>query len=66
MEITKETTIGEIAAKFPKAVELLQEKGMPCVGCPMAMMETVEMAAQRHELELDKLIKELNDAIKEE
>lgn len=65
-EITKDTTMGEIAKNHPKAAELLAKNGMPCVGCPMAMMESLENGAKRHGIDLDKLLKELNDAVKEE
>ena len=43
-KIKKDTSLGEIATKYPKAAEVLSKNGMSCVGCPMAMMETVEMS----------------------
>ena len=65
-KITKETTLGEIASKYPKAAEILAKNGMPCVGCPMAMMETLEMGARGHGLDVDKLLKEINKVVKED
>jgi hybrid cluster-associated redox disulfide protein len=65
-KIKKDTSLGEIAAKYPKAAEVLAKKGMACVGCPMAMMETVEMGAKSHGLDVNKLLKEMNKALKED
>ena len=65
MPITKDTTLGEIASKYPKAAEVLAKHGMACVGCPMAMMETIEMGARAHGMDVDKLLKELNKAVEE-
>jgi hybrid cluster-associated redox disulfide protein len=65
-KIKKTTSLGEIAAKYPKAAEVLAKNGMACVGCPMAMMETVEMGAKSHGLDVSKLLKEMNKAIKED
>ncbi|MBW3012330.1 DUF1858 domain-containing protein [Candidatus Woesearchaeota archaeon] len=65
-KITKDTSLGDIAAKYPKAAEILAKHGMHCVGCPMAMMETIEMGAKGHNLDVEKLLKELNEAVEEE
>jgi hybrid cluster-associated redox disulfide protein len=58
--ITKKMTFAEIMRKNPEAGRVLMEKGMHCVGCGMAMMETLEQGAIVHGLDPDKLVKELN------
>lgn len=59
-KITKEMTIGEVIKKYPKAVFVFMDYGLHCVGCPMAQNDTIEGAAQIHQLDLDKLLKDLN------
>jgi len=64
MKISKEMTIGEVVRNYPECVEVLFSFGMGCVGCPSAQAETIEEACQVHGLEVDKLIKSLNEAVK--
>jgi len=49
--------------KYPKTAEVFFKQGMSCVGCPMAMQETIEQGALAHGLDPNKLIKELNKKI---
>ena len=37
--------------------------GMHCLYCPMSRMETLEEAAQVHEIDVDLLIKKLNEGL---
>ncbi len=63
MKITHKTKLSTLLDKNPKAAELLFEAGMACVGCPMAMNETLEQGCLAHGMtkkEIDKLVKELN------
>jgi hybrid cluster-associated redox disulfide protein len=66
IKITKDTTILEVVKKHPETVEVFQKHGLSCVGCPFAMMETLEQGAKSHGIDLEKLLKDLNDAVKEE
>jgi len=62
-KISKETRMSEILMKKPEAARLLVDAGMHCIGCPMAMQETIEQGCLSHgmtEKQIDKLIKELN------
>lgn len=61
MEITKDMLIGELIRKKPEAVEVLMSFGMGCVGCPSSQMESLEEAAMVHGLDLDNLMKALNE-----
>ncbi len=60
--ITKDTIISEIPKINPNAVNVLWNYGMGCIHCVMANSETLEQAANEHGLDLDVLVKELNEA----
>lgn len=62
-KITKSTKLNELLEEKPGAAELLFEAGMGCVGCPMAMQETIEDGCLAHGMskkDVDELIKRLN------
>jgi len=63
-KIEKEMKISEIVEKYPQTLSWLLEKGLHCIGCPMAPEETLEEAAKIHGFDLMKLLEELNDLIK--
>jgi len=63
MKITKSTKINELLQSNPEAAEVLLKAGMGCVGCPMAMQETLEEGCKAHGMtkkEIDELVEELN------
>ncbi len=63
MKITKKTKISDVIKNNPKAAELLFNVDLMCVGCPMAMQETIEQGCLAHGIdktEIKKLLKELN------
>lgn len=61
--ITKDSLIGEVLKINPKAVEILMNHGMGCLGCPSSQLETLEQAAFVHGIDLNKLLEELNKNI---
>lgn len=61
MEITKDMLIGEIIRNKPEAVETLLSFGLGCIGCPASQMESVEEAAMVHGIDVDELLKALNE-----
>ncbi|MHC1722823.1 MAG: DUF1858 domain-containing protein [Aminipila sp.] len=61
MTITKDATIGEVIRNHPEAAEVLQEFGMGCLGCPSAQSETLEEAASVHGIDVENMIKKLNE-----
>ena len=61
--ITKNMAFSEALAKYPETLPIFLKYGMHCIGCPMAMTETIEQGAKAHGIDVDKLIKELNLAI---
>ena len=61
--ITKKMTFAEILEKHPESVNILFESGLHCIGCGMAMYETLEDGCKAHGMnkkEIDDLIKKLN------
>lgn len=64
MKITKEMTIGEVVRNYPDCVDVLFNFGMGCVGCPSAQAETVEEACAVHGIDVEEIIKALNEAAK--
>jgi len=63
-KITKKTKFSELLEKYPEVSEILFEKGMSCIGCPMAQQETLEQGCLMHGMDADKLVKELNEKLK--
>lgn len=63
VKITKKTKFSEVLRKYPETAEVFFQHGMACVGCPMAMQETIEQGAQAHGIDIDNLIQELNKKI---
>jgi hybrid cluster-associated redox disulfide protein len=61
-KITKDMTIGGVIEKYPQAALVLMESGFHCVGCPASQAETIEQGAQVHQVDLGKLLKNLNKA----
>ncbi|NLW23492.1 MAG: DUF1858 domain-containing protein [Tissierellia bacterium] len=62
MEITKDMLIGELIRHKPEAVDTLLSFGLGCIGCPASQMESIEEAAMVHGIDLDALLKALNEA----
>lgn len=59
--ITKEMTIGEILTKAPEVAPVLMEAGMHCLGCPSAQAESLEEAAMVHAIDIDALMKAIEN-----
>ncbi|MBQ9324482.1 MAG: DUF1858 domain-containing protein [Clostridia bacterium] len=56
MEVTKETTMGELLMHDMGIAEVLMQCGMHCVGCPSSFGESIEMAAMVHGLNPDDVL----------
>ncbi len=60
-QITKNMTIGEIIRIDQGVIPILMEAGMHCIGCPSAQGETLEEAAMVHGMDIDALMKAINE-----
>lgn len=58
--ITKNMTIKAVLETDSSLADVLLGFGMHCIYCPMSQMETLEEAAQVHEIDVDFLVKKLN------
>ena len=59
--IEKTTKIGELLEKAPEKAEILLEAGMHCLGCPASQAETIEEACEVHGIDVDELLKKINE-----
>lgn len=68
LKITKDTLLAELLM-YPELYETLYKLGVPCIACPLAGFEanflTLEAVANTYGLDLEKLIKELNEKAKQ-
>jgi hybrid cluster-associated redox disulfide protein len=62
-KVTKKTLIGDIVKQCPESILTLNERGIECVGCHIATWETLEQTARSHNIDVDELVKELNDSM---
>lgn len=60
-KITKDMIINDIIMVDQGTVPILMESGMHCVGCPSSRGETLEEACMVHGMDVDVLVKKLND-----
>lgn len=63
-KITKDMTFGEVLQRYPDTTGIFMKHGLHCIGCIIASMETIGQGAAAHGTDIDKLIKDLNKAIK--
>jgi hybrid cluster-associated redox disulfide protein len=62
--ITKEMSFIQAIQAHPKAGEILAKYEMGCIGCMGAAGETIEQGAIAHGVDVNELIKELNNLFK--
>ena len=64
--VTKKMLIGEIASKYPQAVEIMFRHGMHCIGCGMTVYESLEQGCMGHGMsgeEIDRMVEDMNKAV---
>jgi hybrid cluster-associated redox disulfide protein len=61
MEITKQTTMGEMLQYDGGIAYVLMQSGMHCVGCPSSIAESLEEACMVHGLDADEVLKAIQD-----
>lgn len=60
-KVTKDMIISDILNLDRGTVPILMSIGMHCLGCPSASGESLEDACAIHGIDVDKIVKELND-----
>lgn len=63
MKLDSKMTVGELVTRHPSVMEVFIKRRMPCVGCPTERFHTIEDVARINGIELERLLKELLDAI---
>ena len=61
MEITKQTTMGEMLEYDRGIAYILMQSGMHCVGCPSSIGESLEEACMVHGLDADTVLNDINE-----
>ena len=61
MEITKETTMGQMLEYDMGIAYILMQCGMHCVGCPSSVGESLEEACAVHGLDADEVLDVIRD-----
>jgi len=61
MEITKETTMGQMLDYDQGIAYILMQSGMHCVGCPASVQESLEEACAVHGLDVDTVLRSIRD-----
>ena len=61
MQITKDTTMGELLNYDYSIAYVLMMSGMHCVGCPSSRGESLEQAAMVHGIDCDDLLDSIRD-----
>lgn len=63
MEITKETTMGEML-EFDRGIAvILMQNGMHCVGCPASIGESLEEACMVHGIDSDAVLEQIKEYV---
>ena len=62
VNITKDTIIGDILDIAPQTAPIFMSIGMHCLGCPSSRGETVEEACMVHGVNVDALLRAVNEA----
>lgn len=61
MEITKQTTMGEMLEYDRGIAYVLMQSGMHCVGCPSSIGESLEQACVVHGLNVDNVLRSITE-----
>lgn len=61
-KVTKDTVIGEIIKEIPESIKIIEKHfGNGCFTCPGIKVESIGFGAMMHNVELEKIIKEINE-----
>ncbi|PDQ23074.1 hypothetical protein CN311_00400 [Mesorhizobium sanjuanii] len=62
-KFSDDATMDEIMSRSPAAIRVVLQRGLLCVGCPIASFHTVSDAAREHDLNEEQLSSDLQAAI---
>ncbi len=61
--ITKDMIIKDIVEKYPETLNVFGQFNMGCLGCSGALFETLEQGANAHGIDVNAMVKALNEKI---
>ena len=61
--ITADMPIIEVVQKYPGTIQVFMQHGLGCIGCALARFENVREGAQAHGIDVEVLIKDLNESV---
>ena len=64
MEITKQTTMGEMLNYDRGIAMVLMQAGMHCIGCPSSIGESLEEACMVHGINSDEVLANIQEYLK--
>jgi hybrid cluster-associated redox disulfide protein len=62
--ITRDMTIEDVIRQHPETIPVFRKFGLECMECQIASFEAVEHGAGVHHVDIEKLLEELNEAVK--
>ncbi|MCL4439321.1 MAG: DUF1858 domain-containing protein [Firmicutes bacterium] len=62
----KDMSIMEALQVHPKARDVFKKHGMACLSCMGAVQESIQAGADMHSIDIDGLLNELNELLKDE
>lgn len=60
-KVTKNTTLAQITKNYSNGKEILTGFGLHCISCPMSQIETIEEAGAVHGIDVEFMLKKLNE-----
>lgn len=60
-KVTKDMIIADILQLDQGLIPILLNAGMHCLGCPSSQAESLEEAAMVHGMDVNQLVKDMND-----
>ena len=65
MQITKDMKIEDVLRNFPQTIPVFQRFGIDCAGCQLSEYENLEHGAKVHRIDLETLLRGLNESVPE-
>ncbi len=62
--IRKEMKIEDVLRRYPQTIAVFQRFGIDCADCQLSQFEDLEHGAKVHKIDLEVLLKGLNDSLK--
>jgi len=65
MSIHKNMKIEDVLRNFPQTIPVFQRFGIDCAGCQLSEYENLEHGAKVHRIDLETLLRGLNESVPE-